>query len=426
MSHEFFNQRRKGAYAPTASSEVRLPEGRGAPSRNPLRLGLLIAVAALLLLVPPLAAIVYFWPRADTNVSTQAGPTARARQFDNDPVLTKRQDAPRTTTPSPTPATGGLPAQDAVSQAQNKVRQNDIDGAIQVLEEAHAKEPTNAKLLVELVKYTQQRGMQLVESGQADSAYAWMRKSGEYLRRLMQQENGVASLPRPVVAMVLYNEACGLAMNGQKEQALASLNQALEMGFSQLELLKTDTDLNALRDMPEFKTLLSKTQEKALAAAKTKAQSVLADNKPFDFSFELPSIDGKTVSLTDYAGKVLIVDVWGTWCPPCRQEIPHFVELHKKYRDKGLEIVGINYEHVEKDKVNETVKDFVKANGVTYTCVIGDDQTKDRIPDLRGFPTTLFLDRTGKVRGKVVGYQSLVDLEAIVTLLLDEKTPAGK
>jgi hypothetical protein len=65
---------------------------------------------------------------------------------------------------------------------------------------------------------------------------------------------------------------------------------------------------------------------------------------------------------------------------------------------------------------------FVKENKIPYPCVIGDDKTQEQIPDFEGFPTTLFLDRAGKVRLKVVGYHSMADLDAIVSMLLDEKT----
>ena len=146
----------------------------------------------------------------------------------------------------------------------------------------------------------------------------------------------------------------------------------------------------------------------------------------FDFSFALPDLEGNTVSLANFKGKVVIVDVWGTWCPPCRMEIPHFVELQKKYRDAGLEIVGINYERVPADQWRDTIKKFVEENGVTYTCVIGDAATQQSIPNFNAYPTTLFVDRAGKVRQTLVGAHELSVLEGIVGPLLAERgsTPA--
>lgn len=58
-------------------------------------------------------------------------------------------------------------------------------------------------------------------------------------------------------------------------------------------------------------------------------------------TFSFPGLNGGTVSLQDFKGKVVIVDVWATWCPPCRQEIPGFIKLYDQYKDKGLEIIGL-------------------------------------------------------------------------------------
>lgn len=119
---------------------------------------------------------------------------------------------------------------------------------------------------------------------------------------------------------------------------------------------------------------------------------------------------------------MLIVDFWGTWCPPCRKEIPHFVELKSKYGKDGLEIVGLNYEG-DAATAKETIKKFAAENKMNYRCAVGDEATQKKVPNLQGYPTTLFIDRTGKVRLKVVGYHPMAELEAIVSLLLAEPAP---
>ena len=149
--------------------------------------------------------------------------------------------------------------------------------------------------------------------------------------------------------------------------------------------------------------------------------------KSFPFDFELKDTDDKTVTLADYKGKVTIVNVWGTWCPPCRKEIPHFVDLYKEFKDKGLEIVGINCnEQGSRDQVKKKIKDFAKENKIEYKCVLNDEKTEDKIPGFQGYPTTLFLDRTGKVRLMLVGYTPKAKLEAIITTLLAEHCEAAE
>jgi thiol-disulfide isomerase/thioredoxin len=151
-----------------------------------------------------------------------------------------------------------------------------------------------------------------------------------------------------------------------------------------------------------------------------RARESLANFRPFDFNFELPDLDGKKVALADFKGKVVIVDLWATWCLPCRDEIPHFVELYHKYQRAGLEIVGVNYETAPGNEAQETIRSFVSKHGIPYPCVIGDSKTKGMIPGFKGFPTTLFIDRSGAVRLTLTGYTPPKELEAIVTVLLEE------
>ena len=147
---------------------------------------------------------------------------------------------------------------------------------------------------------------------------------------------------------------------------------------------------------------------------------MLAGSRPYQFDFELPDLGGKTVSSSDFKGKVAIVNVWGTWCPPCRRMVTRLAQLFEREGKRGLVVVGINYERVPAPEVNATIKAFVSKNKVPYPCLIGDDETLKRMPRLGGFPTTLFLDRAGKVRLTVPGELRMLDLEVISTLLLDE------
>jgi hypothetical protein len=109
-------------------------------------------------------------------------------------------------------------------------------------------------------------------------------------------------------------------------------------------------------------------------------------------------------------------------------EIPHFVALDREFHNQGLRIIGLNQERGENDEENfATVRDFCKAEGVTYPCALLTESVMDQIPDFEGFPTTLFFDRTGKVRLKLTGYCEMSLLRAVVEALLNENSsePAG-
>jgi thiol-disulfide isomerase/thioredoxin len=148
---------------------------------------------------------------------------------------------------------------------------------------------------------------------------------------------------------------------------------------------------------------------------------MLARFRSFPFHFNLPDPDGRMVSLSDYKGKVVIVDFWGTWCPPCRMQIPHLIDVYKKYHGSGLEIVGINYEQVHGNQARDLVRNFIAENGVSYPCVMGDLETHKMVRGLQAYPTTLFIDRSGKVRLMLEGYTPEEELEGIVKLLLQER-----
>jgi thiol-disulfide isomerase/thioredoxin len=140
--------------------------------------------------------------------------------------------------------------------------------------------------------------------------------------------------------------------------------------------------------------------------------------------FDLVSVDGKPIKLADYHGKVCIADIWGTWCPPCREEIPAFVALQNKLGADGFQMLGFNHEGGEPEEDAETVRTFMAANEMNYPCSLINDEFLAQVPDFGGFPTTIFIDRHGKVRLKAVGFHNYYFLESVVDVLLAEEGPA--
>ena len=129
--------------------------------------------------------------------------------------------------------------------------------------------------------------------------------------------------------------------------------------------------------------------------------------------FSLLDINGKEVSLADFKGKVIILDFWATWCPPCREEIPHFIELYDKYKDKGLEVIGIAL-----DRNKETVDTFIDKSNINYTVLMGDEEVSDLYGGIQSIPTTFILDRDGNIRNKYIGYRDKEVFESDIQELL--------
>jgi peroxiredoxin len=136
-------------------------------------------------------------------------------------------------------------------------------------------------------------------------------------------------------------------------------------------------------------------------------------NKPAP-DFELTSLDGRKVKLSDYKGKAVVLNFWATWCAPCKLEMPWFVDLEKKYQGKDVEIVGISMDDLSKDKVQA----FSQQMGLNYPILLGKESAKNEealeesYGGLDGLPTTFYIDRQGKVIEAISGLAGKDEIEA--------------
>ena len=87
----------------------------------------------------------------------------------------------------------------------------------------------------------------------------------------------------------------------------------------------------------------------------------------------------------------MILDFWATWCPPCREEIPNFIDLQKQYGDQGLQVIGISLDQVKPPEVAS----FVKAQGINYPIVMGSEAVASQYGDIQAIPTTFVIDQKG-------------------------------
>jgi peroxiredoxin len=123
--------------------------------------------------------------------------------------------------------------------------------------------------------------------------------------------------------------------------------------------------------------------------------------------FALQSLDGKTVRLSDFRGKAVLLNFWATWCEPCKLEMPWFVELEKQYGPQGLAVVGVAMDDSDKDKI----ANFAKQMGVNYPVLLGKETVGDEYGGLEYLPTSFYIDRDGKVVQRVFGLRSRSDIE---------------
>lgn len=136
-------------------------------------------------------------------------------------------------------------------------------------------------------------------------------------------------------------------------------------------------------------------------------------------AFTAPGLDGRPVSTAALRGKVVLVNFWATWCPPCREEIPDLIALQKKYKDR-LVIIGVS----EDDIAVEEVKRFAEAHAMSYPIVMTTPDIRKQFTGIVALPTTFVIDRDGRLVQKHVGMLNAANTEAETRVLAGIDTTA--
>jgi len=131
--------------------------------------------------------------------------------------------------------------------------------------------------------------------------------------------------------------------------------------------------------------------------------------------FTLKDLNGKDVSLSDFKGKVVMLDFWATWCPPCVKAVPELIALHEKYKADGFEVIGISMDHSVGD-----AKNFVKDKSIPYTVLMTSSRVEKQF-GVVNIPVTFLIDRSGKVVKKHLGFAPGVgkQIEKEIRLLIE-------
>ena len=123
--------------------------------------------------------------------------------------------------------------------------------------------------------------------------------------------------------------------------------------------------------------------------------------------FSLTALDGKTVKLSDFRGKAVLLNFWATWCEPCKIEMPWFVDLQKKYGPQGLQVVGVAMD----DASPKDIAEFAQKMSVNYPVLVGKESVGDQYGGIPYLPSTFYISRDGKVVDRVFGLVSRSEIE---------------
>lgn len=130
--------------------------------------------------------------------------------------------------------------------------------------------------------------------------------------------------------------------------------------------------------------------------------------------FTLTDASGQSLTLSSLRGKVVVLNFWATWCPPCKMEIPWLAEFQRTYRDRGVVVIGVSMDEEGWD----AVKPFMESMKINYRMVLGNDEVASQFGGVESLPTTLLIDRSGRVASTHTGLVSKsVYREGIESLL---------
>jgi thiol-disulfide isomerase/thioredoxin len=161
---------------------------------------------------------------------------------------------------------------------------------------------------------------------------------------------------------------------------------------------------------------LSGSNSMAPDAAQAATAAISLDGKPAP-DFALSDITGAVHHLSDYQGKVVMLNFWATWCPPCRKEVPEFGELQKQYGDQGIQFLGIAMD----DEGAAKVKPWLAMHPALYPILISDGKVPDSYGEMTSIPVTFVIDRKGVIRASFTGWRADTVVEAMFKPLLAEK-----
>ena len=227
---------------------------------------------------------------------------------------------------------------------------------------------------------------------------------GEMLKLLPEAKGGAIDSNRSFVYSLMAKNSVQL---NEKETAFNQLSTAVQHGFWDERALRSDPGFSKVRSDPGFQKILDEVRQAI-------GKMVVG----------LKDVHGNAIEKPKVEGKVVVMNVFGTWCPPCMMEIPHFVKLQKEYEGKGVQVIGLAWERRAPDNyLRQHVQNFVNRKELNYPVTMMPEANLYAV-NVQSFPTTLFIGRDGTVRERFRGYRDYRALERVVKPLVRESVPA--
>ena len=222
----------------------------------------------------------------------------------------------------------------------------------------------------------------------------------------------------------MISMAEGYAIREDTQAAVAALREAVEMGFGELDLLDEWAWVSEVMDAEEVADLKVELGERYEEVVDQWARQSMAEFRRRAFSLDVAGLDGRRIRQGDFTGHVLVVDLWATWCAPCKKGIPHYMALQEEMESEGVQVLGVSMDRPEQpESTRDAVAAFAEATEFNYPIALGDSSLSRQLPGKLALPTTLFFDRQGQLRYIAAGYHDYAKIEAITRRLAAESQP---
>ena len=251
-------------------------------------------------------------------------------------------------------------------------------------------------------------------------ASSLMIEEGSIAKRLkdnpMYPKESLVSLATPV-----FHQAIAYAIKDNPDDAFRCLEEAFDLGFVEFDDVIGDEHLAKLKDQNRLKQVVQCAEDSYITKAEAWSRKVLGEFRPFPFKLDVAGLNNGRLENGDFPGEVLVVDLWATWCPPCREALPHFVELAEQFEGEGVQVVGVSMDNPEDPTSSrDAVSAVQKEEQLNFPVGLGDTSVTDQLPGKQLLPTTVFVDRSGNVRYIATGVHDTYRLSAIAKMLADE------
>lgn len=270
--------------------------------------------------------------------------------------------------------------------------------------------------------------------GLADSVVEVSKTTSQKLRKaqakIAQNLKTNPGFPRESLALLADHVMAGAyahAIAKDADATATSIQAAFDSGFTNFEPLLENNFIEELKS-EKVNDLIEKRFAAYKAEVKKWARDSIAKFPSFDFRFDVADIEAGRIRHGDFRGRILVLDLWATWCPPCREAIPHFVKLDEEFRGENVDIVGISMDNPDDPgKSLKVVRNFIDESGVEYAVAMGNRSVMNQLAPGQKLPTVLFIDTNGKVRYVAEGPHNYYQLEAITNELIEmeKKSPTS-